>query len=80
MLRLAAATALMTTLSLPAGAACVGDSYFDLMTEAQKAQLSASIADMPYAEGLTWAAVKGGDTLTIVGTMHIYDPRLEVIR
>ncbi len=80
MFRLATATALVTTLSLPAAAACVGDSYFDLMTDAQKTQLSASIADMPYAEGLTWTATKGDDTLTILGTMHIYDPRLEVIR
>jgi uncharacterized protein YbaP (TraB family) len=80
MFRLAAATALFSTLGLSATAACVGDSYFDLMTDAQRADLSASVADMPYAEGLTWTATKGADTLTIVGTMHIYDPRLELIR
>lgn len=80
MLRLAAATAVMTTLGLSADAACVGDSYFDLMTDAQKTQLSSSVADLPYAEGLTWTATKGDDTLTIVGTMHIFDPRLDAIR
>lgn len=80
MFRLAATTAVFSTLCLPATAACVGASYFDLMTDAQRADLSASVADMPYAEGLTWTATKGADTLTIVGTMHIFDPRLEVIR
>ena len=80
MLRYAAATAFCATFGLPATAACVGDSFFDLMTDDQRATLSASIADMPYAEGLMWTATKGRDTLTIIGTMHIYDSRLEVLR
>lgn len=80
MFRFAAATTLFAMLGLPAAAACVGDSYLDNMTGAQKAQLSASVADMPFAQGLMWTATKGADTLTILGTMHIHDPRLEDIR
>lgn len=67
-------------LAPPAVAACVGDNYLDRMTDAQKANLSAAVADMPYAEGLVWTATKDNTTATIIGTMHIYDPRLEAIR
>ena len=80
MLGRTAAISFFTLASLPAFAACTGDSFLDVMTPAQAAQLSANVADMPYAKGLTWTATRGGDTLSIVGTMHIYDPRLEVIR
>jgi uncharacterized protein YbaP (TraB family) len=75
-----AATALITLMALPAAAACVGQSYLDVMTDAQRTELDAAIATQPYSEGLTWQAARGNDTLTIVGTMHIFDPRLETIR
>ncbi len=75
-----AATLLFTLTALPAAAACVGDSYLDQMSDAQRTQLSAAVADMPYAEGLIWNATKDADTITIIGTMHIFDERLETIR
>ncbi len=67
----AIATAIFAAISLPAAAACTGGSYFDLMTDDQRAALSESVADMPYAKGLTWTAERGADRLTILGTMHI---------
>lgn len=73
-------TAAFAGLALPAAALCTGESYLDTMTEAQRAALSEAVADMPYATGLTYRAERGDDRLTIVGTMHIYDPRLEIIR
>jgi uncharacterized protein YbaP (TraB family) len=76
----ATATALFALTALPAAAACVGQSYVDVMTDAQRADLSESVNALPYAQGLTWKAERGFDTLTIVGTMHIFDPRLEIIR
>lgn len=76
----ATATFLFGLLALPAAAACVGDSYLDRMTSAQQAELTASVADMPYAEGLVWTATKDATTLTVIGTMHIFDPRLEELR
>jgi len=75
-----ATTALFSFTALPAAAACVGQSYLDVITDAQRAALDANVEAVPYAEGLTWEATRGNDTLTIVGTMHIYDPRLENIR
>lgn len=75
-----AATAFFAFTTLPAAAACVGESYLDNMSADQQAQLSAAVADMPYAEGLIWTAAKEDAAITVVGTMHIYDPRLEDIR
>lgn len=76
----AAATTIFAFLALPVTAACVGDSYLDRMSDAQRADLSTAVANMPYAEGLVWTATKEADTITVVGTMHIYDARLEALR
>ena len=70
----------MTAFAQQAAAACTGQSFLDVMTDSQQQELSAAVADMPYAEGLTYFAERGDDRLTIIGTMHIYDPRLEIIR
>lgn len=65
---------------LPAAAVCTGPSYLDQLDARQTAALSATVADMPYANGLIWKAEKDDQTITLAGTMHIYDPRLEPIR
>lgn len=70
----------LSLVALPASAACSGESYLDRMTAGQQMQLSAAVADMPYAEGLIWTATKDSAAITVVGTMHIYDPRLEDLR
>ena len=75
-----AIVALFSLTALPAAAACVGQSYLDLISDSQRATLEANVETVPYAEGLTWEAVRGNDTLTIIGTMHIYDPRLDPLR
>lgn len=76
----AAATTFFALVALPATAACVGDNYLDRLTDPQRESLAVAVADMPYAEGIVWNATNGEDTLTVVGTMHIYDPRLEDLR
>jgi len=75
-----AATFIFALIAAPASAACTGDSYFDRMTPNQRMQLSAEVANMPFAEGLVWTATKDAAAITIIGTMHIYDPRLEELR
>ncbi|MGJ8622851.1 MAG: TraB/GumN family protein [Yoonia sp.] len=75
--------ALISLLSLVGGpviAACTGEGFYDSMTDAQRAELQATAAQIPYAQGLTWQAKKDDDTLTLIGTMHVYDPRLQIIR
>ncbi len=80
MRKLLTAITLLTTIGLPATAACTGESYLDQISPAQRAELDTVVSQMPYAEGLVWQATKGDDTITVVGTMHIYDPRLEPLR
>lgn len=71
--------ALLTCLGLPAAAQCVGTSYLDQMTPAQQADLAAATDALPYSEGTLWTATRDDRTITVIGTMHIYDPRLEPI-
>ncbi len=77
-LRCAIATVL-SLLGLPAAAQCTGDSYLDQLSARDQAALTATVAAMPYAEGIIWTAQKDDRQITVVGTMHIYDPRLEPI-
>lgn len=70
----------LCTTALPGFAACVGESYLDRLSADQTATLDQKVAELPYAEGLIWRAKRGPDQITVIGTMHIYDPRLEAIR
>ena len=72
-----AALAVFAFLGLPAAAQCVGTSYLDGLSGAQKADLDAAASALPYSEGTLWTATRDDKTITVVGTMHIYDPRLE---
>lgn len=71
---------LWSLLSLPAFASCGGPSFMDRLTEAERAQLATTLADIPFAQGLSFTATKGDQVITLVGTIHIYDPRLTAIR
>lgn len=67
-------------MGLPAAAQCVGDSYLDQLSDAQMNQLSSAVDSIAYSEGLVWTATRNDAAITVIGTMHIYDPRLEAIR
>lgn len=70
------ATLCLCILSTPAWALCGGESYFDRLTPKEHSKLTALSADIPYGQGTMWIATRGADKLTLVGTMHINDPRL----
>ncbi|SFR56264.1 hypothetical protein SAMN04488005_2911 [Yoonia tamlensis] len=72
-------TALFATLSLPAAAACDGESYLDQLTPSEQQQLATATAAVPFGQGLVWDAQKGNQSLLIIGTMHIYDDRLNAL-
>lgn len=74
-----ALTALLLLTSPPAFAACGGDSYIDRLPQAQQDEIAKAIAATPYAQGLLWELTRGDQTLTLVGTMHIYDTRLTAL-
>ncbi|MBW7921777.1 MAG: TraB/GumN family protein [Rubellimicrobium sp.] len=75
-LRLAAALLLLPAL---AHAQCLGPSLADRLTPAQDAELAARVAATPYARGLVWEARRGDAAITLVGTIHVWDPRLDAV-
>ena len=79
MLRHVFAAAVLLLTASHAAAQCVGTSYFDMLTKDQRLQLDQATADLPYANGLIWDATRDGKAITLVGTMHIYDARLDPI-
>ncbi|WP_415919670.1 TraB/GumN family protein [Tateyamaria sp. SN6-1] len=60
-------------------AACTGQDIRADLTPGQRAEIAASVAAMPYAEGNHWRATRGDQTITLLGTMHLYDPRMQDI-
>lgn len=73
--RLILATLLAFTMALPAAAQCAGASFYDRLTTADRETLAKVATETPFGRGLMWTATRGGTTLTVVGTMHITDPR-----
>ena len=73
-----AALALAALMALPTAprAACTGASAFDLLTPEEQTELEAAVERTPYPRGLRWTATRGADRIDLVGTMHIWDPRL----
>ncbi|KAA9010383.1 TraB/GumN family protein [Histidinibacterium aquaticum] len=67
---------LLGLLAGPAAAVCDGPSFADEMTEAERQAAAAEAEAMPYSEGLFWEATRGDRRITLVGTMHAWDPRL----
>ena len=74
---------LMSLALVPIGttalAECSGQSINSYFTPDQTAAIAARSAATPYGEGLLWQAMRGDDTITLVGTMHLADPRLDPI-
>lgn len=75
-LRLAAVLFLLPAL---AHAQCIGPSLADRMTPAQQAELAARVAATPHPQGLVWEATRGDATITLIGTIHVWDPRLDAL-
>ncbi len=57
-------------------AACGGESYLERLSLTEQQSIADVVDATPYAEGLLWELTRDDQTLTVVGTMHIYDPRL----
>lgn len=73
--RALAATFLLGALPTLAAAGCTGPTLLDRFSDAQRRELDAAANAMPYGTGLFWQADKGDASLTLIGTMHLYDPR-----
>ncbi|MDA8586137.1 TraB/GumN family protein [Rhodobacteraceae bacterium] len=58
---------------------CGTEDLIDSLSSVERARLDALIAPHPYPTGNLWRAEKDGSTVTVVGTIHIPDPRLKSI-
>ena len=58
---------------------CGTDDLIATLNAEDRARLDALVAPHPYPTGNLWKATKGGATVTVVGTIHIPDPRLSAI-
>ncbi len=70
---------LLATLLLPVqvfAQTCGTEDLIDTISAEDRARLDALVAPHPYPEGNLWRATKDGSTVTVVGTIHIPDPRL----
>ena len=68
--------ALLSVLSFPVSAQCVGENLLESLAPKDRAILDAAIAQHPYPNGNLWKAQKPGSTIHILGTMHLNDDRL----
>ncbi len=55
---------------LAAFALCEASDMIDALPEAERTQLEANVAAMPYAEGVLWRASRGDTRITLFGTYH----------
>jgi uncharacterized protein len=60
---------------LPAAAACTGRNQIDLLAPEVRTALTVRADSAPFAQGNFWQATKGSQTVTLVGTFHLDDPR-----
>ncbi|PZO62826.1 MAG: TraB/GumN family protein [Paracoccus denitrificans] len=60
-----------------AQAACSGRDLIAELPVEKRAEIDQSVAAMPFAAGTMWRATKGPATMTLIGTYHLTDPRLD---
>lgn len=79
MLPRALAATLALALAPSAWADCGGASLLDDLSPEEEALLDAA-GSQTHAEGLVWRATRGGETVLVVGTVHIDDDRLDALQ
>ncbi|QUJ75525.1 TraB/GumN family protein [Sulfitobacter albidus] len=60
-------------------AACTGTDLRAGLSDAERAEVAATVAATPYPTGNIWRATRGDQTLHLIGTLHIADARLDAI-
>jgi len=66
-------------LAAPAQGQCLGPGFEQYMSEADMTALIVESQSTAYGQGLFWEARKDGRRLSILGTMHLPDARLDLI-
>lgn len=72
---------LLPGLALPAAAEapCGGTDLIAALPAPEQARLRAAVAEVPFASGNFWLARRGDAVLTLVGTLHLDDPRFDAV-
>ncbi|MCV2874362.1 TraB/GumN family protein [Defluviimonas sp. WL0050] len=60
-------------------AECAGTSLLPTMPPEDRAAIEARVADLPYARGNSWLASRGEESVRLVGTYHLDDPRHDAV-
>lgn len=60
----------------PAAATCTGTDLRPSLSASEQTELASRIDGMPYASGNHWKAMRGGQVLHVIGTVHMDDARL----
>lgn len=75
--------ALFALLFLPAALLaapiCDGTDFATTLSDAERQEIRTAVEAVPYAQGNHWIAQRGDQTLHVIGTMHLNDPRMEAI-
>ncbi len=74
---LRAMAALWLALAGPAFAQCQGQNLIGALAPDQRAELAAAVAAHRYNSGNLWHAEKPGSSMDLIGTLHLFDPRME---
>ncbi|MFW8594507.1 TraB/GumN family protein [Cribrihabitans neustonicus] len=70
---------LLFLLPAPLWAACSGTDLREVLSPAERAEISTRVAALPYSEGNHWIAARGERRVHVIGTLHLNDPRMEAI-
>jgi uncharacterized protein YbaP (TraB family) len=70
---------IFTLLSGAATAECTGPGLESRLGAREIARIESMVAETPFAEGLYWHAERDGAELTLLGTIHLPDPRLGLV-
>ncbi|MGY9049153.1 hypothetical protein P775_24310 [Puniceibacterium antarcticum] len=76
-MRLIASLFICLGLAGPAMAQCTGQDLRQTLSESDRAELKAIVAETPFATGNRWRAVRGDSVVDLIGTVHLDDPRLD---
>ena len=74
-----AVTLLFLAVPLIAAAQCGGGDLRLQMPQGEANDLARKVQNIPFATGNHWRAVKDARTIHVIGTIHVYDPRLEPV-
>lgn len=76
LLRLAAALVFAASTAGAQPITCAGQDLIAALDATARAELDRAVDQAPYPQGNHWRATRGARTIDIVGTFHLFDPRM----